>query len=283
MDAIAIAIRNRLEEIGATEELIAKFFEGSVVPEKKVRKAKAKDVKVEVVKVEEEAKVEAQPIAEKSDSESEKKTRSRTVSKKMKEYAGNEGATPEQIEAISKAYKSVSDEELQSKGGDFSSFVLHFLGKSEMIQIKPAKKEKAKKAQAEKAPSRIERWTATLTRQLTKIVEESGGKFDDSIKKQFHAWIDEMSEELFGSAAMEGHMRAFVLEKLAPKPEAQAQAEVPVIAEDDEDMEEVEFEGETLWVGVDTGKIHRETPEGGYLWIGMTGVGIYANVKKPSA
>lgn len=291
MDAIAIAIRTRLEEIGATEELIAKFFEGGVVPEKKVRKGKSKKVeeKVEIVKVEEgsgaaagaggqpaEPEKPAEPV---SDNEGKEKTRSRTVSKKMKEAFIALAGSDEKLEECCKAYKVASEEDIQSKGGNFDGFSRAFLG-LEQPEPKAEKKTKAKK---EKAPSRISKWTPTLTRQLIKIVEESGGKMEDQIKTDFHAWIDAMTEETFATAAMEGHMRAFVLQKLAPQPEAKAQAEVPVLAEDDEEMEEIEHEGETLWVGLSTGKIHRETPEGGYLWIGTAGVKPYENVKKPSA
>jgi hypothetical protein len=66
-------------------------------------------------------------------------------------------------------------------------------------------------------------------------------------------------------------------------PVTAAGAEKGEEAEDDaeEEQEELDFEGETLWIGLKSGKIFRQTEEAGDLLIGIAGKGRFKDVKKP--
>lgn len=228
----------------------------------------------------------AAPAVEKP---AEKKERARVVSKKMQEafvaLAIANGKTPEEgaelFEQAKKQYKDMAQPELDALGGSFDSFAKSFLG------IEPEKKEKKVKAKKEKAPTRIERWTPTLTRALTKIVEETGGAMADGLKKEFHAWVDALSAEEFASCAMEGQMRKWVLTKRPVVEEAAPAQSSPGAAggagsdeEEDEELDEVEFEGETLMIGVKTGKLFRPSASGD-IWVGNAGIGRFASISKP--
>lgn len=273
MESIATAIRNKLEKVGTaleekypgvTEDLLSKFFEGMAI--------KPKAVKKEKVKAEEAIEV---PVLPDNKSEgSDKSKRARTVSKKMKEaFLELAGSNDAKLVECTKSYKAASEEDLQAKGGNFVGFARSFLGLAEVKVAKP-------KAKKEKAPSRIDRWTPTLTRQLTKIVEESGGKMDDSIKKSFHSWIDLLGEEEFNSAAIEGHMRKYIADTLRPAALTLAAPAEELDADDDE-MEDLVFDGEELVISVGSGKIYRASPAGD-IWIGNAGVGKFAKVAKPA-
>jgi hypothetical protein len=221
----------------------------------------------------------------------EKKDRARVVSKKMQEafvtLATSHGKTAEEatvlFEDAKKQYKDMPQAELDTKGGSFDSFARAFLG------IEPEIKEKKVKAKKEKAPSRIDRWTPTLTRTLTKIVEESGGVPSDDLKKQFHTWVDALDQEEFAACAMEGHMRKWVLTlkpiveeaKLVEPSKGAAGGSSQREEDEEEELEEVEFEGETLMVGSKTGKIFRPTSSGD-IWVGNAGVGRFESIAKPA-
>ena len=233
-------------------------------------------------------KAEAAPVA--APAEKEKGARARVVSKKMQEafvaLATANGKSAEEaaglFEQAKKQYKDMAQPELDALGGSFDSFARSFLG------IEVEKKEKKVKAKKEKAPTRIERWTPTLTRTLTKIVEETGGAMSDEAKKEFHAWVDALSAEEFASCAMEGQMRKWVLTKRPVVEEAKPAESSPGAAggagqseeEDEEELEEVEFEGETLMIGVKTGKLFRPSSSGD-IWVGNAGIGRFASIKKP--
>lgn len=218
----------------------------------------------------------------------EKTGRARVVSKKMQEAfvalaiasgkSAEEGS--ELFEQAKKQYKDMAQPELDALGGSFDSFSRSFLG------IEVEKKEKKVKAKKEKAPSRIERWTPTLTRTLTKIVEETGGAMSDGLKKEFHAWVDALSAEEFASCAMEGQMRKWVLtkrpvvEEVKPVEGSKGAAGGVSEEDDEEELEDVEFEGETLMVGVKTGKVFRPSSSGD-IWVGNAGIGRFASIAKP--
>lgn len=241
---------------------------------------------------------EREPVEEKKEKEKggrgKDAGRARVVSKKMQEsflaLATAHGKTAEEaavlFEQAKKQYKEMTQAELDSLGGSFDSFSKSLLG------LQEEKKEKPKKEKKEKAPSRIDRWTPTLTRTLTKIVEESGGQMTDDLKKQFHAWVDALSAEEFASCALEGQMRKWVLTKRMVEDKASdpAPSEVrggsggaasgPSEEEEEEELEEIQFEGETLMIGVKTGKIFRPSSSGD-IWVGNAGVGRFSDVKKP--
>jgi hypothetical protein len=316
MNSVESTLRQQLAAIcadletkypGVAEEILGRFFGSLSVPvlpplpahgeEKKQKKVRAKKAKTEAAPavVEEEKKKEDDTASVKTSSVDGRK---RVVSKKMGEQflalaasLHKENAEAE-LESAKTAYKALTDEELQQKGGDFTTFMHVFL-----TGAGPAPKEKKVSAKKEKAPTRIERWTPTLTRTLTKIVEENGGKMDDKHKKSFTTWVDALSEEQFKTAELAGQMRTWVTTVLtgsAPTNAAGAGASpaAPLLAaasgllaeedaeDEDEDLEDIEHEGETLSIGVTSGKIFRSTPAGD-IWVGNAGVGRFSAVKRP--
>lgn len=280
---------------------MGRFFGSLSVPVlPPVGEVKQKKVRVKKAAAAAAAAPEEDKVSVKSEEKSSVDGRKRVVSKKMCEaflalaVSLNRADPAADLEAIKTAYKTLSDEELQQKGGDFTSFMHHFL-----TGAAPAPKETKTKAKKEKMPTRIERWTPTLTRTLTKIVEENGGKMDDKHKKSFHEWVDALTEEQFKSTELAGHMRTWVSTTLVVAPATpmvegptNAAAPLPLLAlpssllteddaeEEDEDLEEFEHEGETLSIGVKTGKIYRPTPAGD-IWVGNAGVGRFSAVKRP--
>lgn len=314
MNAIEVAIRKQVEAVcggleeqypGLTEAFTSAFF-GAQTKTVAVKKPRAKKEKANVASVasEEEAApaVESAPSAPAPMSESEaaapvveekkaekESSRKRVVSKKMTEafnaLAKEAGKTEEEtkilFEALKKSYKDISDADLQAKGGSFESFAKSFL--TGEVPAAPVKEKKAK-AKKEKAPSRIAKWTPTLTRTLTKIIEESGSIMTETIKTDFHAWVDAQSEDEFSAVpTMEGQMRKFLQVKILggagsnfPKA-AESSAAAAVPQEDEEELEEFEFEGETLCKGVTSGKIYRPMDTGD-IWIGNAGVGRFKDI-----
>jgi hypothetical protein len=308
MNSVEMTMRQQLAAVcadleskypGVTEEIVARFFAGKAPMEMPVAVAAPKTKKEKKVKAKKEEEV--VPVAagdSEAESVSSKKTadgRKRVVSKKMCEAfttlaqsVGKSDPSAE-LDRAKTAYKSLSDEELQQKGGDFTTFMHYFL-----TGAAPAPKEKKVKAKKEKAPSRIERWTPTLTRTLTKIVEDNGGVMNDKHKKSFHEWVDALTEEQFKSAELAGHMRSWVTATLLPRAQvaagggvaAPAPLAVAVLTEDasdeeEEDLDEFTHEGETLLIGA-SGKIYRSTPAGD-IWVGNAGVGRFSAVKTPTA
>jgi len=305
MNTVETTLRQQLAAIcadleikypGCSEEILGRFFGTLSVPvlppmpangeEKKQKKVRAKKAKTEEV-------VPVGTAVEKEEDKASVKTssvdgRKRVVSKKMGEAflalatSLNKENAETLLEGAKVAYKALTDEDLQQKGGEFTTWMHFFL-----TGAAPAPKEKKVRAKKEKAPSRIDRWTPTLTRTLTKIVEDNGGKMDDKHKKAFHAWVDDLAEETFKGAELAGHMRTWVSTTLvgtAPVATTPAAAHALLAEEDeeevDEDLEDLEHDGETLSIGVTTGKIFRSTPAGD-IWIGNAGVGRFSAVKRP--
>jgi hypothetical protein len=284
MNSVETTLRQQLAAIcadletkypGCSEEILGRFFGSLSVPVLPVQSKEKKTKKV----------VEEKVVEEKKDG------RKRVISKKMCEAflalatsLKKENAESE-LESAKNAYKTVTDEELQQKGGDFTTWMHFFL-----TGAAPVPKEKKSKSK-EKTPSRIDRWTPTLTRTLTKIVEENGGKMDDKHKKSFNEWIDSLTEDAFKASELAGHMRTWVNTTLvqersnaaaplpaSPKPSLLAEEE----EEEEEDLEEIDHEGESLSIGVKSGKIFRSTPAGD-IWVGNAGVGRFSAVKRPQA
>jgi DNA polymerase III gamma/tau subunit len=314
MNAVEQSIRKQLESVcggleaqypGLTEAFTSAFFGHpangvSSAQTKKPRTKKAKKTEEAVVVVSapsapepmpESAPAEAAPapveeVKAAEPAPAKESSRKRVVSKKMTEsffaITTAAGKTEEEakalFETVKKSYKDISDADLQAKGGSFESFAKSVV--SGEVPAAPVK-EKKTKAKKEKAPTRIAKWTPTLTRTLTKIIEESGSIMTETIKTDFHSWVDALTDEQFAVCAMEGHMRAFLQTKIlggasANLPAAAASA-AALPAEDDEELKEFEFEGETLCKGVTSGKIYRPM-ETGDVWIGNAGVGRFQSV-----
>ena len=121
----------------------------------------------------------------------------------------------------------------------------------------------------------MDKWTPTSTKLYKTIVEENGGVFTDELKKEFVSWLDGLSDEEFADASIQGHMRSYVMTKIVKKEEKE---EKKVEGDEDEDLEEFDFEGETLLKGVVSGKIYRPTEEAGDVLIGYAGKGRFVDV-----
>lgn len=291
MDSFVPALRSSLETVckemepkypGITVDFLAKYFHDNL------HVATVSPPVVAAVPAEP-APVPAPVPAAPADS------RKRVVSKKMTEefiaaaVAG--GLTDDQaktrFEDVKKAYKNVTDADLESHGGSFLSYAKTFLAAQPAAAAAPAPK--PTKAKKEKKESRIAKWTPTLTRTLTKLVEESGGVMSDDIKSSFHTFIDSLEEDTFKSMTIEAHMRRFIADRYAPSNAAAGSAAAialppspPDEEEEDEEMDPITVEGESLMIGIKTGKIYRPTPAGD-VWVGNAGVGRFAAVKGPSA
>jgi len=104
---------------------------------------------------------------------------------------------------------------------------------------------------------------------------------DDTLKDEFVNLINNMSSEDFDAVSVEGHMRAFAVNKFAPpSPALQRQ---DAVDDEEEDLEEIDHDGEKLLIGTKSGKIYRPTEEAGDVLIGVAGQGRFKDVKTPSA
>ena len=215
-------------------------------------------------------KKETKAPSEKTESVKSEGGKKRVVSKKMKEaFMKMDGATDEKLNEVIKAYKSAA--EVTS----FDEFARQQLG-VEVVE-KPKKEVKAKKEKKEKS-GRMDKWTPTSTKLFKTIVEENGGEMKDELKKEFVTWLDGLSDEQFADASIQGHMRSFVMSKVVkalPRVDAGAGE-----GDEEEDLEEFDFDGESLLKGVTTGKIYRPTEEAGDVLIGYAGKGRFADVSK---
>jgi hypothetical protein len=226
-----------------------------------------------------------------SDSESAGKDRKRTVSKKMKDtFLAMEGGTEESLKAAMKTYKSADQAQIDGWGGKWDSFARAFLaGECTPAKKKAPAKSSAPKAKKtadpdapakEKAPKVAKNftWTPTAKKLFAEVVEGNGGKVTDELKSEFVAHVNAMDVEKYKEIAPVGHVRAFIASK------AEVAAVAPAVEDDeDEDLEEIEVEGEKLSIGVKSGKIFRATEDSGDVQIGVAGQGKFKDVKIPSA
>jgi hypothetical protein len=234
------------------------------------------------------------------------KDRKRTVSKKMKDFflapvdeddpkKGGAGGSEESLKPAMKMYKSADQSQIDAWGGKWESFARAFVAGECAPAKKPAKtpapKPKAKKEadpdapkKAPKAPKEAKNftWTPTAKKLFTEVVEGNGGKVTDELKTEFVAHVNGMDAGTYKMIAPVGHVRAFISSK-APGLTTTSEPPAPADDTDDEDQEEFEFEGETLWIGVISGKIHRQTKDSGDVQIGFAGEGKFKDVKIPSA
>ena len=206
--------------------------------------------------------------------------RKRTVSKKMKDtFLAMEGGSEDSLKAAMKVYKNADQAQIDAWGGKWDSFARAFLA-GECTPVKksktaPAKAPKEKAAAAPKEAKNFT-WTPTAKKLFTETVEGGGGKVTDALKDEFAAHVNAKTADDFKVLAPVGHMRAFVASK---SPSAVA----PPEDNDDEDLEDIEVEGESLTIGVKSGKIYRATEDSGDVQIGVAGQGKFKDVKIPSA
>jgi hypothetical protein len=233
-------------------------------------------------------------------SSTDKKPRSRTVSAKSKElFNALPGATPEKLKQVMKAYKEAPQSDIDFKGGDFIGFARYqLLPAGGAGAPAPEVKEKATRKKSEKNFT----WTPASKKIFEEIVKTSGGEVTDELKKEFAEYANAKTKDDYAALAPAGHIRAFLAAKASPDdladgvakltldthPEVEAEPEVkpepkaeakPV---EEEEVEEFEHDGETLCIGIPSGKIYRDTAAGLVL-VGVAGQGAYKSVKIPSA
>jgi len=238
-------------------------------------------------------------------SEGEKSSgRKRVVSKKMKEaFMALEGATEAKLKEAMTAYKEAAEVD------SFDALARQMLGLAVEVVAEKPKKEKKPKGEKKPAKEKSGRFSPnTTSRKLFKtIVEESGGDWKTVLECNLVKFIEDLTEEQFASASIQGHMRAYVATLVAAAAPVEEKEEVVAAGgggwggaaggsardakadteeeedEDDEDMEEFKFDGEELLIGVKTGKIYQHTAEAGDVLVGVAGKGRFKKVSKPKA
>jgi hypothetical protein len=232
----------------------------------------------------------------------EKKARTRTVSKKMKDAFLASGKTEDDLKRVIKAYKAASDADISAAGGDFVSFATRTLAAPDAPAPKTPEPKKAKAEKAPAAPKKEKKekgrvaWSAAEKKIFKELAPN--GEVTDELKADFEAYVAAKSDEDFKAFAMAGHMRTWADSKKAePEPEAKAgngemtpaeydlqrsMANLSVKGEEDEeDLEEIEIDGEQLLIGTKTGDIFSPT-EAGDVKIGRAGEGKFSSVSIPT-
>lgn len=232
-----------------------------------------------------EAETEAEAEAETEESSGETKTkktatRKRTVTASAKEeFLALDGATKDLLKKVDKAYKDATDEEISSKGGDFIGFAKAYLA------TPPAPEPPKEKAVKAKRPVKNFVWTDSAKKLFNEIVKTSGGEVTDALKTEFTLWANAKTKEEYVVIAPVGHMRTFLVTKGAEVPE-EVEEDVPVATKapvaEAEDLEEFDHDGETLLIGIPSGKIYRATTGAGDQLIGVAGQGPFKSVVVPS-
>ena len=230
-------------------------------------------------------------------SSTDKKPRARTVSAKSKElFNALPGATPEKLKQVMKAYKEATQPEIDFRGGDFIGFARYHLLPAEANTGAGAPAPEVKEKAARKKSEKNFTWTPASKKIFDEIVKSSGGEVTDELKKEFAEYANAKTKDDYAALAPAGHIRAFLAAKASPddladgvakltldsqpEPEPEVKAEVKPVEE--EEVEEFEHDGETLCIGIPSGKIYRDTAAGLVL-IGVAGQGAYKSVKVPSA
>ena len=238
----------------------------------------------------------------KSDSK-ETKARTRTVSKKMKDaFLASPGKTEDDLKRVSKAYKAATDADIAAAGGDFVSFGNRILAApaappppKETKTDKDKTKTKTVKPKVEKPKPRLA-WSAAEKKVFKDIVTD----VTDDLKAEFAAYIDAKTDDDFKAFAMAGHMRAWFDARVTITPKAGNGEFTPAEYDlargvqnsgvqdgedanddEDEDLVDIDVDGEQLLIGTKTGTIYQPTEEAGDVKIGRAGEGKFKNVKTP--
>ena len=142
-------------------------------------------------------------------------------------------------------------------------------------EAKPKKEPEApKKGPKPEEDKRIKRMSPALTKQLTKIFEESGQDFSKDKGQQFSKYVNELAKDDFESKNLADHMRDFV-NKTAPAPKEPEEVE-------DEDMTEVTFKGVNYVVGDISKRVYIADEDEGDQFVGFLGMGKFAEMKMPA-
>lgn len=137
---------------------------------------------------------------------------------------------------------------------------------------KTPKEPKAPKADDDK---RIKRMSPALTKQLTKIFEDSNKEFTKENGQKFAKYVNELEKEAFEAKNLADHMRDFVATINAPAPEPAKEPEEVV----DEDLTEVTFKGIKYVVGEISKRVYIADEENGDQFVGFLGLGKFKGMK----
>ena len=234
----------------------------------------------------------------KSDSKkADTKARTRTVSKKMKDaFLASPGKTEDDLKRVSKAYKDATDADIAAAGGDFVSFGNHVLNLAAAAPP-PVASKKAEKAETKTKTKKAEKpkprlaWSAAEKKVFKDVVTD----VTDDLKAEFASYIDAKTDDDFKAFAMAGHMRAWFDARATVVPKAGNGEFTPAEHDaargdqrqttdadaEDEDLEEIEVNGEQLLIGTKSGDIFQSTEEAGDVKIGRAGEGKFKDVRKP--
>jgi hypothetical protein len=135
----------------------------------------------------------------------------------------------------------------------------------------PEAPKKEPKAEDDK---RIKRMSPALTKQLTKIFEDSDQEFSKEKGQQFSKYVNELTKHEFECKNLADHMRDFV-SKTAPPPKEPEEVE-------DEDMTEVTFKGVDYVVGDISKRVYIADEDEGDQFVGILGIGKFSEMKMPA-
>jgi len=138
----------------------------------------------------------------------------------------------------------------------------------------PKKEPKPKEEPKPEDDKRIKRMSPALTKQLTKIFEESGQDFSKEKGQQFSKYVNELTKDDFEGKNLADHMRDFVN---STAPAAKEPEEV-----EDEDMTEVIFKGVNYVVGDISKRVYIADEDEGDKFVGFLGMGKFATMKMPA-
>jgi exonuclease VII large subunit len=142
-------------------------------------------------------------------------------------------------------------------------------------EAKPKKEPEApKKEPKPEDDKRIKRMSPALTKQLTKIFEESGQDFSKEKGQQFSKYVNELSKYDFEGKNLADHMRDFVN---STAPAAKEPEEV-----EDEDMTEITFKDVKYVVGDISKRVYIANEDEGDQFVGILGLGKFATMKMPA-
>jgi hypothetical protein len=129
-----------------------------------------------------------------------------------------------------------------------------------------------KKEPKEEEEKRIKRMSPALTKQLTKIFEDSSREFTKDNGQQFAKYVNELDKADFEGKNLADHMRAFVSTLAAPPTTTEVKEPEAV---DDEDMSEVTFKGVKYVVGDISKRVYIADEENGDQFVGFLGMGKF--------
>jgi hypothetical protein len=164
-------------------------------------------------------------------------------------------------------------------------------------------KPRAPKEKKEDAGSKhISRMSPALTDKLKQTFTDFGTEMTDKTRKQFVAYVNELTSDDFAAKTLTEHMRDYVIMTVRPSEEKDAETVdlselknlidgysagiywdaigkrfVTGKSDDDEDIVEVEFNSKTFMVGETTGRVY-ENIDDEDIFVGYKGIGQFTGM-----